>query len=530
MTPLAPGLLVGGRYRLDRMMASGSMGSVWAGWHTRLDVPVAVKFMDPRLADRPAARDRFEREAKAAAHLRSPHVVQVLDYGVEDDRPFIVMELLEGEDLHTRLHGTGRLSLAVASRVLNQCCKALRLAADAGIVHRDLKPSNIFITKSGEDEVVKILDFGVAKALIPGSMGGGVTQTGVLIGSPHFMSPEQVRGGKHVDHRSDLWSMGIILFHLLTGRNPFGGEQLGNVLLRICTAPVPKPSELVPDLPPSVDDFFVRALERDPELRFQSAREMAARFQAIVAQHLGIPESELSSGSLADAPGPRPPAVPAPSSTLSLAPETSPLAVPVARSALPFVTKASAPSATDEIATLPDRPAAEAPRATMPTTELPQAVPAGSTGAPLAADVAAAELGDRGTLSSTAGTVDESRAIPRARRWRWLGAGLALAALCVAAGLLVPRSAVDAPSAGGAASAPDIAAPASSELGSAAPGASESSAPGPSPSEPGAASPSSAASASAAHTTRPPAGASHSPKAHRPGSASSTPPHPIFGI
>ncbi|MCC6524624.1 MAG: serine/threonine protein kinase, partial [Polyangiaceae bacterium] len=292
--------MVGGKYRLERLIARGGMGSVWEATHTQLDVRVAVKFMEPELASNADARERFEREAKAAAHLRSPHVVQVLDYGVDDERPFIVMEKLEGQDLRARLRGLGRMSLEQACRILNQACKALRLAADAGIVHRDLKPGNIFLCKSGDDEVVKILDFGVAKAG-RGRIGEG-TKSGMLLGSPHYMSPEQARGGRSIDHRSDLWSMAVILYQMLTGQKPFAGEDLGDVIVKICSDPVPVPSTLCPELPTSVDRFFARALDRDPAARFQSAREMAASFQALVAQHLGIAESELSSSGMLAAP------------------------------------------------------------------------------------------------------------------------------------------------------------------------------------------------------------------------------------
>jgi eukaryotic-like serine/threonine-protein kinase len=277
--------VVAGKYRLERMLARGGMGSVWAAWHRHLDVPVAVKFMHPSLTGSADARHRFEHEARAAARLRSPHVVQILDYGIEDDSPYIVMELLRGEDLGAVLQRAGRLPIRTASRIATQTCKALRLAHELGIVHRDLKPANIFISRDVEDEAVKILDFGLAKQMrLPKA--GEHTKNGVVLGSPHFMSPEQARG-RAVDHRSDLWSLGVIVFQMITGEKPFGGEELGDVLVRICTDPVPSARRLCPELPRAVDAFFARALAREPAARFQSATELAAAFREIAIDHPG---------------------------------------------------------------------------------------------------------------------------------------------------------------------------------------------------------------------------------------------------
>jgi eukaryotic-like serine/threonine-protein kinase len=286
------GTVIAGRYELVRELARGGMGSVWLATHQQLDTSVAIKFMDPSLASNDEARARFEREAKAAAKLRSPHVVQILDYGVDGGTPFIVMELLRGEDLRARLKRKRRLSLVEAAAVVTQACKALRLAADAGIVHRDLKPGNIFLAESGDDETVKILDFGVAKATKK-QLGAGTT-SGMLLGSPHFMSPEQARGGRTVDHRSDLWAMGVIIYRLLTGRKPFEGKELGDVIVKICTEPPPPVLQLAPELPVELEAFFARALSKEPEERFQSAGELARAFSTIVAAQAGLPASSDS--------------------------------------------------------------------------------------------------------------------------------------------------------------------------------------------------------------------------------------------
>jgi len=278
---LASGAVIAGKYRLEKRLAIGGMGELWTGQHIQLDVHVAIKFMDPNHAGSALARQRFEREAKMVASLKSAHVVHVQDYGVEDDRPYIVMELLQGEDMSKRLKRERRLSLAVTSTILMQIARGLRRAHEAGLIHRDLKPPNIFMARGeDEEEVVKILDFGIAKDTMEPALGEG-TKTGELMGSPHFMSPEQIRGSKDIDHRSDLWSLGVILFRTVTGSLPFKGEAIGAVIAQILADPIPVPSALNPSLSPAVDAYFMRAFSRDRETRFQSAREMAEVFAAL---------------------------------------------------------------------------------------------------------------------------------------------------------------------------------------------------------------------------------------------------------
>ncbi|XXY50065.1 protein kinase [Sorangium sp. So ce269] len=281
MTSLAEGSVIAGRYRLERMLARGGMGSIWVARHLQLDVGVAVKLMASEYAASTTARARFEREARAAAQLKIPNVVHVHDYGIEDDTPFLVMELLEGEDLETRLAREGRLTGAATLTIVTQVCKALRRAHETGVIHRDLKPANLFLSRQDEDELVKVLDFGIAKA--EGMLlAGKETKTGTLVGSPYYMSPEQVRRSKSLDRRSDLWSVGVIIYRCLTGRLPFPGEEIGEVFVAICTEDFPLPSSLAPELGPEVDRFFSRALMRDPEHRFQSASELAEAFHAAI--------------------------------------------------------------------------------------------------------------------------------------------------------------------------------------------------------------------------------------------------------
>jgi eukaryotic-like serine/threonine-protein kinase len=251
------------------------MGSIWRAEHLVLCAPVAIKLIDPEIADDAEALDRFMREAQSAAALRSPHVVQILDYGIDQRSPFIVMELLEGENLAQRLSRVGRLSPAETARIVTHVARAIGRAHDAGVIHRDLKPDNIFIVHNEDAEVAKVVDFGVAK-VDPSTLGPGATRTrtGSLLGTPYYMSPEQAQGNKHVDHRSDLWALGVIAFECMTGKRPFESDGLGDLVLQICVREIPMPSSIA-TVPQEFDTWFLRAMSRDPEGRFQSAREMA---------------------------------------------------------------------------------------------------------------------------------------------------------------------------------------------------------------------------------------------------------------
>jgi serine/threonine-protein kinase len=273
----APGMIIGGKYRLERKIATGGQGSIWLARHTQLDSEVAVKVMEPNMAASPQARARFEHEAKAAARIRHPNLVHVQDCGVEGDLPYLVMEYCQGEDLGKRLRAQKRLSLEVSTRIFFQIAKGLKKLHEAGYVHRDLKPGNIFLAKNEDgDEIVKLLDFGIIKD-IGGIIGEG-TKTGEFMGSPHYMSPQQIQSAKTLDARSDLWSMGVVLYRMLTGALPFPAEAIGAVVAQILSFPFKPPTEIVPDLPPATDAFFLRALARPPEQRFQTVMEMAEAF------------------------------------------------------------------------------------------------------------------------------------------------------------------------------------------------------------------------------------------------------------
>ena len=269
---LEVGALVTSSVRLVRPLGAGGMGAVWVADHLTLRTQVVVKFMANALATDPASIARFSREAASASNVKSPHVVQMLDHGITADGvPFIVMELLEGNDLGHRLRESPILSLTETNMILAQACKALGRAHERGIVHRDIKPDNIFLCNVGDRDVfVKLLDFGIAKA----SDGDGLlqTKTGAFMGTPYYMSPEQAVGLKGIDHRTDLWSLGVVVFEALTGKRPFDADNIGALVVAIHSGPIPKPSSFIPGLPPAIDAWFLHSCAREPGARFPSAR------------------------------------------------------------------------------------------------------------------------------------------------------------------------------------------------------------------------------------------------------------------
>jgi serine/threonine protein kinase len=272
------GQIVFGRYLLERELARGGMSSVWVATDRKLKREVAIKLMAPDYATSDTARRRFEREAMTVAKLQSPHIVQIYDYGIDHRTPFIVMELLVGEDLRTRLKRARRLSLQVLAPLVLQVSKGLAEAHAVGLVHRDMKPANIFLVRSHSEELAKILDFGVAKAQKVEEIDEKeLTQEGSLVGTPQYMSPEQIRC-LDLDFRSDLWGLGVIIYRALVGRLPFRGKTPPDLGVNICSADYVSATTAAPDLPPGVDMFMSMALARDVEDRFGSAKEMAAAF------------------------------------------------------------------------------------------------------------------------------------------------------------------------------------------------------------------------------------------------------------
>jgi serine/threonine-protein kinase len=268
--------MVTSNVRLLRPLGEGGMGSVWLAEHLSLHTNVVVKFMAADLAKSMEAIARFSREAAAASQVKSPHVVQTLDHGVAPNgSPYIVMELLEGHDLGVHLEEHGRLAPTEVVAIVSQLARALVRAHERGIVHRDIKPSNIFLCDAGGGELfVKLLDFGIAKGADMPLLDAS-TRTGSFVGSPFYMSPEQVVGAKNVDAKSDLWSLGVVAFEALTGEKPFLAETVGALALAIHRDELPVPSRRAPGILPSVDAWFARACAREPSERFASAKDMA---------------------------------------------------------------------------------------------------------------------------------------------------------------------------------------------------------------------------------------------------------------
>ncbi len=269
---------------LLRELIQGGMGSVWVARHERLASEVAVKVLSGRLSDDDTAKKRFAREATAAMELQSPHVVQMLDYGISDDgAPFLVMELLRGEDLEARL-GSGPLPPRDVVSIVRQVGQALHRAHERNILHRDIKPANVFLTEgdgfSGDKYFVKLVDFGFAKRL--DRMTAPLTAEGMIVGTPQYMSPEQMTGGK-LDTRSDLFSLGSIAFEAFTGRRAFPGDTLREVADAVHTRPLPIPSVVNPKLPRALDKWFAKACARDRDDRFASARDMITALEQVFA-------------------------------------------------------------------------------------------------------------------------------------------------------------------------------------------------------------------------------------------------------
>jgi eukaryotic-like serine/threonine-protein kinase len=301
-----PGAIVAAKYKLDAVIGEGGMGSVWSATHLGLGQPVAIKFISKDFIRSPEALRRFDSEARAAAKLRSRHVVQVFDTGtLEDGTPYIAMEILHGETLQTRVHRGGPLPLLEGIEIVRQSCRALSRAHAAGIVHRDIKPDNIFLAQSTDDDgyLVKILDFGIAKMGLNDQSAQGSTRTGAVLGTPLYMSPEQARGLKTIDHRTDLYSMGLVSYTMFTGNLAFSSESFGDLLLQICTAPLPSLAAGAPWLPPAVELWFKRACAREPQDRYASAQEFSDALHAAAGVTLPSRGSSLPEASGQGVPG-----------------------------------------------------------------------------------------------------------------------------------------------------------------------------------------------------------------------------------
>src|SRR5688572_30813817 len=295
------GTVLEGKFRITREIGRGGMAAVYDAENIDIGKRVAVKILAAELITSRIVRERFIREARAAAAINSPYICDVYDSGMYEDRPFLVMELLEGESLYDMLTRVRQIDVETTLRVCTQTARGLAKAHESNVVHRDLKPENIFVTKNEEGQIVtKILDFGLAKfyePTTPDAQTARLTREGALFGTPAYMSPEQAKGQGEVDHRADLWALGCIVYECLTGQTVWNVEQgVAMILAQIAGAPLPRPSKLRPDLPPSFDQWFARALDRDPQNRFQTAREFADTMNAALTQNgAGARRPQLSS-------------------------------------------------------------------------------------------------------------------------------------------------------------------------------------------------------------------------------------------
>jgi len=275
-----------GKYRLDRILATGGMGVVVAATHLQLNQPIAIKFMSPLLVENATGVSRFLLEARAAAHIRSEHVVRVLDVEtLPGGAPYIVMEYLEGEDLSRMLERRGRVRVSEAVDYVLQACEAIAEAHVAGIVHRDLKPGNLFCCKRPDGApLVKVLDFGVSKLLpradaelrAPASTGPHV-----IMGTPLYSSPEQLRSSANVDARADIWALGVILYELVAGRPPFAADTFMQICAKVAYVPCPPLPDLRLDVPPELSAVIARCLAKDPDDRFQTVAEFAKALEPL---------------------------------------------------------------------------------------------------------------------------------------------------------------------------------------------------------------------------------------------------------
>lgn len=274
---LEPGQIIQQKYRIVKLLGEGGMGAVYEGLNEKIQRKVAIKVLHSGVSENKDAVQRFEREAKAAGTIGSDHIAEVLDMGEfpNGDR-YMVMEFLDGETLSSRIEGKGRLTPQEAAQIVAQVLDGLGAAHNAGIIHRDLKPDNVFLlkTKAGRKDFVKILDFGISKFnQLSGDSQMSMTRTNAVLGTPYYMSPEQAKGSKNIDVRSDLYSVGVILYEAVTGQVPFNADTFNELIFKIVLETPPPPEQFVPNLDPGFGSIIRRAMTREPAQRFQNAQE-----------------------------------------------------------------------------------------------------------------------------------------------------------------------------------------------------------------------------------------------------------------
>jgi eukaryotic-like serine/threonine-protein kinase len=264
-----------GRYRIEAQLGNGGVGRVYRARHLRLDRPVALKVLHKQHNERWVSRQRFEREARALGQLSHPHIVAVTDFGIEGDVPFLVMELLSGQDLTALLRG-GALAPALACRYTLQLLDGLGFVHGQGLVHRDIKPGNVYLERAeGSAERVKLLDFGLARLVVP-SGDASVSRHGEVLGTPAYMAPERIGSPESVDPRADVYGAGALVYFLATGRPPFDGKTEADILRDVLSAEAPRLRDVLPQVPPALDELVARCLAKDADLRPRGIDEIIA--------------------------------------------------------------------------------------------------------------------------------------------------------------------------------------------------------------------------------------------------------------
>ncbi|MFO0666792.1 MAG: serine/threonine-protein kinase [Polyangiaceae bacterium] len=414
--PLAVGDTLG-RYELVRELGQGGMGVVYEARHKGLGTRFAIKVLLAVHSKGSSAAQRFEREGRIVAKLSSPHIVRTLDADTTPDgHPYIVMEFFDGCDLGKVLEERGTLRLGEVASIVRQLCVGLEHAHAEGVVHRDLKPANIFVALENGATVIKLMDFGIAKDL---SSSEELTATSVMIGTTHYMAPEQVRSSRQTTAASDLWSVGVIVFRLLSGRHPFTGPNHADIAMSILMDPVPSLASFCPDIPVDFANLVARLLTKDPLKRLSSARELSDALAPFATEPVSL-----------DALGP-PPTVPASDSRT-----TEPTQGPPQKAPRMITPSAVAPSSLPLAPTVRVPEEAQVHAAGIPV--LAGARPPGSLGPTmLAAPMQVANNVEHSTLSSSPASSDREPEVARLRPLRvvaaTMGVLLALGAVTIGA-------------------------------------------------------------------------------------------------
>ena len=333
-----PGDVLGGKFRVERVIGEGGMGIVVEATHLQLDERVAIKFLRRDAMAQPDVVARFDREGRAAVKLKSEHVCRVIDVGTTAEGiPFLVMEFLDGRDLSQLVAERGPLEISEAVEYVIQACEGVGEAHARGIVHRDLKPENLFLVeRQGGWKSVKVLDFGISKAALTGRTSAvdmSVNSTSVIMGSPYYMSPEQLRSTKSVDHRADVWSLGVVLFELLTGTTPFDETlEFTELVAEILESPHRRLRQYRSDAPAELEAVIDKALSKDRANRYQNTAELAIALLPFAPSRARVNAERTTSisraaGLLSDPNVRLPPSIPPPGHSAPSLPNTTPVAI-----------------------------------------------------------------------------------------------------------------------------------------------------------------------------------------------------------